>query len=494
MKRNIILTDGPQAGKRPVLEPWQKQILKAIDSGKYSVIALQLAAQTGKTLLALACAVRSAVDGSGALMASATSHSVLDLRRRLDRIVADSEPLQEHFQQGPLSGPGARSAWNNRSTAGGGFLALAKSGSAAELSSRTIKIAICDEVSRWPRKTLSGEGSPYQLVEARVADWEGRGGCIIAISSPVRDGDQINVLFRDGDRNECTYRCPSCNDRTRLLWENVVGRGQGEEPMIACARCGELFNEKSRRKMLATQRWEPQRKNPTDELTASYHLSRLDSRRSSLGQVCRSWRAAKMRGERGDPLAVDSWRNLVLGLPSQQSALDIDALYEKREETFDTSQWEQLCTGVDVQDDRLEVVTCAFSASDVWVIDVSTLRGDPREAAVWESLDAHTRQRFGGLGISVTSIDAGFLTSSVRRECAKRRWWLPVIGRATDGTPIASRPKSSGLCTCGKTDSASWWTGKVGAGRVHFLRAPSGPGSGSGSSSPVSPWWPKAAD
>lgn len=35
--------------------------------------------------------------------------------------------------------------------------------------------------------------------------------------------------------------------------------------------------------------------------------------------------------------------------------------------------------------------------------------------------------------MSVVSVDAGHLTTSVRQQCARRRWWLPVVGRAGRG-------------------------------------------------------------
>ena len=36
----------------------------------------------------------------------------------------------------------------------------------------------------------------------------------------------------------------------------------------------------------------------------------------------------------------------------------------------------------------------------------------------------------GRLPITVVSVDAGFATSSVRRQCQQRWWWLPVVGRS----------------------------------------------------------------
>ena len=63
---------------------------------------------------------------------------------------------------------------------------------------------------------------------------------------------------------------------------------------------------------------------------------------------------------------------------------------------------------------------------------------------------------------------AGFSTTDVRRECANRRWWLPVVSRAGEGKPIARRAGATGVMTAGKDDGAGLWSAKIAAGRVRF--------------------------
>ena len=87
---------------------------------------------------------------------------------------------------------------------------------------------------------------------------------------------------------------------------------------------------------------------------------------------------------------------------------------------------------------------------------------------MWAALASGLGRPFAGLPVSVVSVDAGFLTSDVRRQCANRRWWLPVVGRAGEGKPIAKRAGPSGILTMGKDDTAGWWAARVNADRVHF--------------------------
>ena len=74
---------------------------------------------------------------------------------------------------------------------------------------------------------------------------------------------------------------------------------------------------------------------------------------------------------------------------------------------------------------------------------------------------------FAGLPVSVVSADAGFLPTNVKAECAKRRWWVPAVGRSGAGIKIARKIGASGSSTAGKDDLSSWWSGRVAAGRVH---------------------------
>ena len=469
VRRNVVVTDGPQAGRRIVLEPWQRQVLDAIDRERKTTFAQMMASQIGKAAITLPVGIRAAVDGRGGLMASATDHGVKDLRRRLDRLIESSPGIGEHFPA-VRSGPGARSSSACRETTAAGWLAMATAGSASQLSSRTAQVAGADEISRWPRTVRSGEGAPLQLLEARQQDW-GDDAVLVAISSPVSKGDGIELLYRDGDRRRLEYPCPTCGDRTHFAWEQVTGREQGETPMIACARCGELHDERARRRMLRRGQWVAQRSDATNEDCASFHASRLDSARASLGQVVKAWRKARLRVERGDPRALATFTNLVLGRCADSGAADVDKLYELRERTFRLDGLAQCTAGVDVQDDRLVHVLAGWSAGnrDCWILDHGETIGDPREADVWSALASNLARPFGGLPASVVSVDAGFLTSHVQRECSRRRWWIPTVGRVGQ-MPIARRMGSSGIAVLGKNDAAATWSGMVAAGRVHLPR------------------------
>ena len=465
LARHLRPTDGPGAGRRLTLEPWQRGFLHAVDREHKTIVSLMAASQIGKTLIALGIGIRAAVDGQGCLLASATEVSVRDLARRLDSTLEHAPALGTRFPS-PRSGPGARASWKDRRVAGGGWIGLAASGSASQLASRTVKIALADEVSRWPARVRSGEGHPVALLRARLSDW-GDEGRLLAISSPVHPADAIALMFRDGDRRRVEYLCQDCNRRTPFGWDQVTGRGRGEQPMIACLHCGTLHDERARRRMLRSGVWVPQKSQPTDEGSISFQLGRLDSARASLGAIVQEFRRSSRAAARGDPRAAATFRNVCLGLPGESGGADVDKLYDLRG-SFGQLALEQVTCGVDVQDDRIIFVICGFTAQNaiVQVVHFGVVLGDPRDDHVWDTLAAELDTYRTPLPVSVVSCDAGFLTGTVKAQCARRRWWVPTIGRAGTGQPIARVFGKSGLAVLGKDDCASWWTGKIDADRV----------------------------
>ena len=309
------------------------------------------------------------------------------------------------------------------------------------------------------------------LIRARLSDW-GDDARLIAISSPVLENDAIGLLYRDGDRRRVEYPCLGCGKNTPFGWAQVVGRERGETPEITCLSCGVPHGERARRRMLKKGEWVAQRQDPTDPDSISFTLSRLDSARANLKQVTSEWRRARLAVERGDPGALRAFRNLVLGLPGTSGTADIDRLFELREDKFRLDQLEQVTAGVDVQGDRLVFAVLGFSPGNVdcWVLDYGVFLGDPLEDSVWQTLAAKLSRPFGGLPPSIVSVDAGFLTSDVKKQCARRRWWVPTVGRAGSAKPIARRLGPTGIATLGKDNGNSWWSGRVEAGAVHLPR------------------------
>lgn len=461
IEANVIATDGPDASERVRLEPWQRGVLQAIDGTRYQTIVIRGPSQVGKTLLSVGVATRCAIDGDGALAATATGHGALDFGRRLDAVLEASPELAGHFVEAG-SGRGRRSRWNQRETMNGlGWLGIATAGSPSGLASRTARVLIADELARWPaRVTSSGEGSPLALARARLADWGDRGK-LVAISSPTLPEDAICALHDAGDRRRLHVRCPACREHTTLQWDAVTSREQGETPRIACQRCGSLLADAARRRALRGAKWIAT-VTPEDATVASFALSRLDSRRATLAQVCQRWREARRESER-DPAAWQVFANTVCGSPSSPGAVDVDQLLQRRVEPS-AAGVVQVTVGVDVQADRLVVVAVGWRGDDTGAILMAeSVIGDPCEASVWEGFAG--RLELLPLPPAVVGVDAGYSTGSVQAACALRRRWVPCVGRAGAG-PIASPIGQKGIAVV-KTDAANAeWHALAKSGRL----------------------------
>ena len=462
IEANVIATDGPNAGARVRLESWQRGVLQAIDGRRFQAIAIRGPSQVGKTLLSVGVATRCAIDGDGALAATATGHGALDFGRRLDAVLEASPELAGHFVEAG-SGRGKRSRWNQRETVDGlGWLGIATAGSPSGLASRTARVLIADELARWPaRVTKSGEGSPLALARARLADWGDRGK-LIAISSPTLTGDAICALHDVGDRRRLHVRCPACREYSTLEWDSVTSREQGQVPHVACQRCGALHSEAARRRMLRGAKWIAT-VTAEDETVASFALSRLDSRRATLAQVCQRWREARRESER-DPSAWQTFANTVAGMPGAVGTVDVDQLMQRREANPNLRGLLQVTAGVDCQCDRLVVVAVGWRADDTGALLMAeSVIGDPTDAAVWEQLAA--RLAHLPLPAACVGVDAGFSTGSVKSACGLRRKWIPTVGRAGVG-PVAAPIGPKGIAVV-RTDAANAeWHGLAKTGRL----------------------------
>ena len=176
----------------------------------------------------------------------------------------------------------------------------------------------------------------------------------------------------------------------------------------------------------------------------------------------KEWRRARLAVERGDPNAL---RNLsetscsgCREHPVPQTSIK---LFELREDTFQLDQLEQVTCGVDVQGDRISSTSCSVSIPTTTIRGCSTSVsflemcarisvGNPRGEAVSALRWASAQCRQCRLWIFDEQRD--------QAQCAKRRWWIPAVGRSGQGKPIARGIGPSGIAVVGKDDACSWWS------------------------------------
>ena len=127
MRRHLSPTDGPDSGKSLALERWQSLFLTAVESEGKPLVSLRAASQVGKTLLALGVGLRSAVDGRGVLLASATETGARDLSRRVEGAIERIPVPRFACFRSPEAAPergasveGSAARWRRMARYGGG--------------------------------------------------------------------------------------------------------------------------------------------------------------------------------------------------------------------------------------------------------------------------------------------------------------------------------------------------------------------------------------
>lgn len=108
-----------------------------------------------------------------------------------------------------------------------------------------------------------------------------------------------------------------------------------------------------------------------------------------------------------------------------------------------------LVAGVDVQDDRFEVVVWGYGrGEEMWAIDYQVITADPANERDWDKLDAYLLSRFPkvghqhGLAIEAAAVDTGgHFTHTAYNFCRVReqRRIFAVRGSSYDGKPIKGK-------------------------------------------------------
>lgn len=108
-----------------------------------------------------------------------------------------------------------------------------------------------------------------------------------------------------------------------------------------------------------------------------------------------------------------------------------------------------LAAGVDVHDNRFEVVVWGFGrGEEMWCIDYQVLQANPADERDWAKLDSYLQSRFpqvhgpGQLGIEAAAIDTGgHFTHEVYNfvRIRERRRIVGIHGSKTDGKPIKGK-------------------------------------------------------
>lgn len=465
--------------------PYAREIMDDLSpSSPVEIEVLMKAAQGAGTeilLNAIACWMHRYPD-SAMLVLPTTNTAKKFVRTRLDRMIGDTPALRETFL--PARSRSGSNSLSMKEVITGETLVIVGANSGPDLRSYPSRYVAMDEVDGYP-EDLDKEGDPTELAIQRTAAFAGRK--IFMLSTPtLEETSLIARWYRKGDQRVYYVPCPLCGHMQQLVWRAEAGKigglvwpkGQPQEALYQCEKCGDKFPEWRKVDILPRGQWVATAPGVGAGKIISRQISALYY---PYGWPEPAWTnlAAKWEADHRDPLKLKSFVNLKLGEPWKdptEAKADADTLLA-RCESFGPeipAGAAVLTVGVDVQANRLEAELTAWGkGEESWSMEYMVFLGDtskvtynhPDRPSPWEQLDAWIRGEWlSELGIpmriSATCVDAGYQTQTVAHWCGERfsrRVWA-TVGRAGNRPiwpmkPGRTKAKKSPVFTLG-VDSA----------------------------------------
>ncbi len=455
---HIMVTSGPLSGSRwqTSFAPYQRGILDAFHESGVEIVVVMGSSQWGKTACAVnVVAYHMAHDPCPIQVVEPTVDPMAKdfARNRLEPVIAATPVLND-----VVSKKRAKDSSNTtlQKTFRGGSVTIGGANSASSLAARSTRLLVCDEIDRYPAE-LPGEGNTLAIALKRTTSYRSRRR-ILLLSSPTLAGAPIHSWYQRGDQRRYYVPCPSCDTMHPFEWANV--RWHDADPSTArlhCPACDYAIDDAERVAILTRGEWRAESPARTDKRIVSFHMWEAYSPMSSLFEIVSGFLAARKAQKTGDASEMHTWQNTTLGEPiepNQGEGVEPHVLLLRREASTNVEADQLpagvccLTMGVDVQDDRLELLVYGWGpGEESWLVDRHVLPGDTSQPGPWEGLDgvldAPYAHPFGPqLFIQSTCIDSGGHRTTTVYDYAHRkavRRVYAIIGR--DGQrPIVSSP------------------------------------------------------
>lgn len=476
LPKNIVLVDGAKKDEFWSIAdaPYLGEIADCLSvEHPCNWVTVRKAQQTGASILALAWTlflaenhpdnVLYAVPGLDALqdINSQKLQPLIDVwqRKTGKRIIAPA-----------VSRSGAGSTVYEKRFAGGS-ITLANANSVMDLSMRTSRYGVKDEVSKWS-DTPNGD-DPESLFFGRFTAFRRfRTYKIFEISTPEIDsGDEtgeapghcrIDRSFRRSDQRFWHITCSECaHEFVQSMDGFQIDRKHPHRSEYICpgANCGHVISEAERVAGVRGGRYVAS--NPGEGRHPGFHVDAFMSLMMSYGDIAEEFLKSEKRGEPG----AKNFANLVLALPyaMRGNAPDHERLMERREALSRgvvPADGLILVGGCDVQHDGLYYEIVAFAEDrQTWTVDADFLPGatdNPNEGA-WLALDEVRQRGFVDAwnrprpldGMAVDAGDGG-RTNQVLQWCKQRADCYAIHGKAGRGVPAISPPVKRSVKKSGK--------------------------------------------
>lgn len=471
---NIELVDGPKKGEMWALEdaPYLGEIADCLSQEHpCNLVTVRKSQQTGVSILALAWTLYIAeVCPDNAIYALPSIDFLQDMNSQ------KLQPLIDAWQRrtGKLvimpnvSRSGAGSTTYEKRFAGG-TISLANANVATDLSGKTTRYGVKDEVSKWQTHVTGDD--PETLFFGRFTSFRRqRSFKILELSTPEIDtGDElgeapghcrIDRSFKRSDQRFWNITCAECDEVFKQVFEGFrIDREHPQRSYYVCPGCGHDISETERVPAVRAGRYVATITGP--DRHPGFHVDAFDSLMMSYEAIAEDVLAHSKPGGLGDKGIF----NLVLGLPAKEkgNAPDHERLMERREDYVEgivPAAGLILVAGADVQHDGIWCEIVAFGRDrQTWTISALFLAGatDNPSAGAWPLLDElYHRPLADAYGndrrieaIAVDGGDGGRM-NQVLEWCRRQPNARAIKGVAGRGVPAISAPSKKSVTTRGK--------------------------------------------
>lgn len=229
--------------------PYQKEIMDAVSDRKVKKVVVMSSAQIGKTAILLNI-IAYYIDYKACPMMMLMPVDKLLKSFSKDRL----SPMIKANRRIKYKVDEDKSRDGNNTTLyksfPGGSLTLAGANSTSDLSSRSVRLLLADEVDRF-RENIGGEGDPLKLAEKRTAAFKNRK--LVYVSTPTIAGiSRIEKEYKDSTMEEWSLKCPACGEYHIPNFRESVNfnrTASDYQPIsMTCSKCGVMSTEKEWKK------------------------------------------------------------------------------------------------------------------------------------------------------------------------------------------------------------------------------------------------------
>ena len=474
LQSNIVLVDGPKSGElwSPDAAPYLLEIAECLSvEHPCNWVSVRKCQQSGVSILAMAWSLYLADMAPDNILYGVPGKEMME-----DANSLKLQPLIDAWQNHtgsrtilPTVSRSGRGSTTYEKKFHGGSLILANSNVVNDLSGKTIRYGVKDEVSKW-NNTPNGD-DPEELFFGRFTSFRREKSFkIFQLSTPELDsGDELGELpghcridraFIQSDRRFWCIKCPECDHEfSQIFGELEINRDHPHRTIYGCPNCAHMISEAERVVGVRGGRYVPTFVGTKRE--PGFHIDAFVSLMMSYEAIAEDFLSAEKKGESGKK----NFTNLVLAktYTMRGNAPDHKRLMERRER-FPRGQIPEqgliLVAAGDIQHNGIYVEVVAFAQDrQNWCVEALFLEGgtDQVNHGAWAKLDEVYHRMFpdafgGERRIEAMAVDAGDgnRMNQVLEWCRQRPDTYAIRGKHGRGVPAIGVPSKQSINRRGK--------------------------------------------